>query len=249
MPKSFNIAEIEAYLRHQMDEETRRAFEERMRSDQALQQEVETYRQLLTGFDALQDANFAAEVKQWAKATSSKRSKTGSMKQKHRRQAKTRQLNPMWRRIAVAASIVVIVFAAWMYFQGSSQSNVQLAKKAYVAPMSSNTMGSQDDAGQALVQQFESGHELFQQGKYEEAAEALKGFITSVQNNKDAFDPLSRQFYLESAQWTVLLCDFATGKMDNEKMKKILDAMAKKTNSDYGKKAKELLEALEKRKE
>ncbi|MAT54955.1 MAG: hypothetical protein CMN32_10790 [Saprospirales bacterium] len=248
MPNSFDISEIEAYLRNQMDGESRRNFEARMAADEALQKEVETYRQLLTGLDALQDANFAAEVKQWAKSSQSKRSKTGSMKQKKRRQAKTRQLNPMWRRIAVAASIVVIVFAAWMYFQGANQSNLQLAKNAYVAPMSSNTMGAQDDSGQVLVEQFEKGHSLFQEGKYEEAASALRDFITSVQNNKEAFDPLSRQFYLESAQWTVLLCDFATGKMDDEKMKKILSAMSKKTNSDYGKKAKELLEALEKRK-
>ncbi len=247
MPNSFNISEIEAYLRKQMEEKTRRAFEARMKTDETLRKEVETYRQLFTGFDALQDANFAEEVKQWAKSSKVKSSKTGSMKQQKRRQAKTRQLNPMWQRIAVAASIVVIAFAAWMYFQGSSQSNVQLAKKAYVAPMSAKTMGAQNDDGQVLVQQFEKGHSLFQEGKYEEAASALRDFITSVQNNKDAFDPLSRQFYLESAQWTVLLCDFATGKMDNEKMKKILSAMSKKSNSDYSQKAKELLEKIEKR--
>ena len=169
------------------------------------------------------------------------------MKQKKRRQTKTQKLNPAWRTMALAFSIVVIALAAWMYFQGASQSNVKLAKKAYIAP-DSNTPGAQDDAGQVLVQQFEKGHNLFQKGKYEEAGTTLKDFITSVQNNKDAFDPLSRQFYLESAQWTVLLCDFATGKLDDGKMKKILQALANKPGSAFGTKAKELLEALEKRK-
>lgn len=245
MPNTHNIEEIEAYLRDQMDAKARADFEAQMASDATLRQEVEAYRKIFLGFGTLREKSFEKDVQKWAKSKTVKHS--NSMKQKKHQQAKTRNLNPMWQRIAVAASIVVIAFAAWLYFQGSGISNEQLAKNAYVAPLSSNTMGAQDDKGQTLVNQFDTGHKLFQEGKYDEATATLKDFINAVQNNKETFDPLSKQFYLESAQWTVLLCDFATGKMDDVKMKKILALMAKKTNSDFAPKAKEMLESLEKR--
>lgn len=249
MPKSFDIQEIEAYLRKAMSEHARQTFEQHMSADPALREEVESYRKLLLGFDALRDEHFASQVKEWSKSKPSRISNKLFMRKTQHRLSKERQLNPVWRRIAVAASIVVIAAVAWLYFGSASQTNLQLAKKAYVAPLSSTTMGTPaQTTGQALVSEFERGHQLFQEGKYEEAANVLKGFISSVQNNKDAFDALSRQFYLESAQWTVLLCDFANGKISDDKMKKILNVIAKQPNSDYSKKAKELLVALEKRK-
>lgn len=253
-----NIEYIEAWFTGQMDEATRKAFEAQLTKDEELRQEVEAYEKIFMGFTALRDEHFASEVARWAKQSSaqkktqSKQTKTmkgktaSSMKKpRHSHLATYRSLRPMMVKLAVAAAVMLMLIAAFWVYQSRQYTNEKLASKVYVPMLSSNTMGASDEKGQALLQSFEQAHELFQQGKYEEASDAFKAFITSVENNRNVLDPLTRQVYLENAQWTALLSDFAAGKIPDDKMMKILSVLSRDTTSAYSGKAKELQEALQ----
>lgn len=252
-----NIEYIEAWLTGQMDEATRQAFEAEMARDEKLRQEVEAYQKIFQGFEGLREENFASDVARWAASSSShqtrdkqpksmKSKKTAtSKKRKSTQRPARRNLRPLFIRLAAAAAVMLLLVAAFWVYQSGQYTNEKLAHRMYVPLPSSNTMGASDEKGQALLQSFEQAHELFRQGKYEEASEAFKAFITSLENNRQALDPLTRQLYLENAQWSALLSDFAAGKIPDDKMLKILPVLARDTSNAYSAKAQELLEALQ----
>lgn len=249
MPNYNDIEHLEAFLQNRMDEPTRRAFEQQLNRDPTLQKELEAYRKIFSGLHGLNEEHFAAEVARWAgQKKSSKSPKQKIMKQKKKQRAKVKPLRPVLRKIAIAAGVVLLIAAGILWLQSRQFTNEQLAVKAYIAPLSGQTMGVAQGDASVLVEQFETGHQLFQEGKYEEAAATLKSFISGVETNKGAFDGLTLNFYMQSAQWTMLLAEFAEGKISKEKMKTILAVFSKDPNSEYSKKAIQLLKALDAKK-
>lgn len=62
-----DIEQIEAYLNHQMGKKDRTAFEQRLKEEAELRQELEQYRTLLSGFEVLQEEAIGNQMQQWEK--------------------------------------------------------------------------------------------------------------------------------------------------------------------------------------
>lgn len=60
-----DISQIEAYLTQQMAAKDRMEFEQRLQESTGLQHEVEVYRSLLFGFEALQEEDLHEQIKTW----------------------------------------------------------------------------------------------------------------------------------------------------------------------------------------
>lgn len=236
MQKNYNdISHIESYLRGEMDADDRRAFEAQLTTDESLRSEVAAYRQIFTGFDALQEESFATDVAKWTAAAKAK-GDDGKIVPIKRRATVWSVL----QQVAVAASVVLLLGfgAAWW---GSNQySNTALVKNAYVAPLSGGTMGETNILVTEVDRMFEKAHRQFQDGNYEEASKEFENITATLERNADNFDPLTIQSWLKNANWTGLLAKFVSGQISEEQFKLELEAIAKDTSSEYAAKAQKL---------
>lgn len=245
MSKNYNeISEIEAYLRGRMSGAERRAFDEQMATDEAMQSEVAAFRQIFTGLDGLREASFSEDVGQWVAEAKAK--SEDNIKPIHTG-AKVRQLSPSsWRtgrRLAVAASIALLLGFGAAWWGGGQYSDAAIVERGYVPPLGSATLGDGPEL-EEVEKQFEDAHELFQNEKHAEAAQAFASFRSTLENNPSLFDGLTRKFYLENTEWTGLLARFAAGEISESEMKNELEKIAADPASEYAGKAKEMLEDL-----
>jgi hypothetical protein len=110
--------------------------------------------------------------------------------------------------------------------------------------MASGTMGD-NAASNEYLKDFEEGHRLFQSGDYSGAVTLFSSFLDTMTNNPEVFDPLTKKFYVENARWSLLMAQFAEGKIPEENLLKVLDILAQNPSNDYAQKAKKLKEDLE----
>ncbi len=236
MQKNYNdISHIESYLRGEMDTADRRAFEAQLATDESLHSEVAAYRQIFTGFNALQEESFATDVANW---TAEAKAKGDDGKIVPMQPGAT--MRSLWRRVAVAASAVLLLGfgAAWW---GSSQySDTALVKDAYVAPLSSGTLGETDILVTEVDGLFEAAHRQFQDGNYGEASQQFENITATLERNEDHFDPLTVRSWLQNASWTGLLAKFVSGEISEEEFKTELEAIANDPSSEYAGKAQKM---------
>lgn len=235
MSKNYNeIQSIEAYLRGGLSPAERQAFDAQLATDEAMQSEVSAYRQILTGFEGLKEEAFAKDVAQWIEEAKAKGEdnvrpiQTGA------------KVRPIWQRLAVAASIALLLGLGATWWGSGQYSNQALSENAYVAPLSSGTMGENPKLKETETQ-FENAHQLFQAGNYAEAAQAFDSFVVKLEGSPFLFDELTQDFYLDNAKWTSLLAKFASGKLGDENMKSELEKIAADPTSEYSDKAERML--------
>jgi hypothetical protein len=169
-----------------------------------------------------------------------------SMKKKRtpvKKKGNTATIRPLWQKIAVAASVVLLVWLGGRWLMNRQYSNEHLALAAYSAPLASGTMGA-DSATNELLKDFEEGHRLFQNGDYDGSATLFSSFLDTMTKNPGAFDPLTKKFYVENARWSLLMAQFAEGKIPEEKLLKVLDVLAQNPSGDFAQKAKKLKKDL-----
>lgn len=238
-----NIKDIEAYLRGTMDREERQAFETQLATDVALQKEVVAYRRIFSGFKSLKNEKFGVEVEKWiaeAKTKNSMKKKKIPAKKKQR----TAAIRPMWQKFAVAASVALLVGLGGWWFMSQQYSNEHLAIKAYSPPLASGTMGAGAGTNK-LLKDFEEAHRLFQKKDYNGAATLFSSFLDAMTKNPEAFDPLTKKFYVENARWSLLMAQFAEDRIPQDKLLKVLDVLSQNPSSEYAQKAKKLKKDLE----
>jgi len=242
MSKNYNeISSIEAYLRGGLSKDEQDAFDAQLATDEAMQSEVAAYRQIFTGFEGLKEEAFAKDVAQWVEEAKAKSDVGG---EDNIRPIQTgAKVRPMWQRLAVAASIALLLGFGATWWGSGQYSNSALSENAYVAPLSSGTMGENQQLKETETQ-FENAHQLFQSGKYEEAAKSFDSFIVKLEGSPFLFDELTQDFYLDNAKWTSLLSKFASGKIEDENMKGELEKIAADPMSEYSDKAERMLEDM-----
>ena len=220
MSKNYNdISHIEAYLRGKMAGQERRDFDAQLSTDEALKTEVEAYRKIFTGLEGLRDEAFVHDVASWvAEAKSDDSDNIVPMQS-------GATVRPLWRRLAVAASIALLLGFGAAWWGGSQYSDVAIAERGYVAPLSSGTMGegTQLDEVEAL---YEAAHQNFQEGKYAAAAERFDQFTATLRGNPAIMDELTANAYLDNARWTGLLAKFAAGQIGEVALKTELEKIA-----------------------
>ena len=244
MNQNFNdISHIESYFKDKMEAADRQAFEAQLRQDEELQQEVAAYRKLFDGFQGLKEEAFAKEVGNWMEAARAKSGETTSTARVVPIQRSARTQN-MWRRLAVAASFILLAGMAAAWWASKQYTNAHMVQNAYSPPLSSGTMGGPAQQASDLEKAFELGHQFFQKGNYTDAAQQFDAVVTSLQTNPELFDDITRKFYLENAKWTRLLAQFAAGQLTDQQISTELDTFAADPGSDYAEKAKSLKKDL-----
>ena len=239
MTENYNdISHIETYLRGDMDDAGRRAFEAQLADDETMQSEVAAFRQIFDGFDGLKEKAFAGEVAKWvAEAKAKAEDNIVPMQNGAKRQPMRR---PMWRRLAVAASIALLLGIGAIRWGGGQYSDTAIAERAYVNPLKNGSMGDNPQLKE-IEKLYESAHQNFQAEKYAEAAAQFDQFLLKLEGSPFLFDELTQESYVENARWTGLLAKFAGGKISEKEMKTELEKIVLDPASEYSDHAKKLL--------
>lgn len=239
---NFNdISHIEAWLKGEMNADDRQAFENQLESDPELRNEVETYRRIFEGFQGWRAEKFASVVSGWTQDAKSKQSDTGKIVPM--KQVATRLT--LWRKLAVAASFILLLGIAAVRWSAQQYSDVKLASNAYRPPLASGTMGNQEPLAGNLERSFELGHEFFQKGNYADAARQFESVILTLETNPEVVDGITRKFFLENSKWSKLLSQFAAGQLTDEEFSAALHIFANDPASDYAENAKKLQRDLD----
>ncbi len=229
-----DISYIEAYLQDRMGEAERRAFEAELSGNEPLRQEVDAYQKIYSGFNALKENAFSGQVAQWiTEAKAQDQSNIVPIK-------KGAIVRTMWRRLAVAASVVLLLGIAAAWWVSQQYSDEKLVAEAYISPKASGTMGGQETQASLLEKQFETAHQFFKNAAYADATREFGLVVNQLEANPALFDQLTHQFYLDNAKWTGLLAQFAAGQISDEAFSEKLAAFANDPASDYAEKAKDL---------
>ena len=246
MKKNYNdLVNIEAYLRGELDDAERLAFEAQLKGDAAMRQELEAYSKLFDGLRGLRNERFADQVAAWAKDAKQatghypgvEGAKIMTIKQGH-------TLRSLYRRLAWAAGFALVLGASIFWFLSRPYSDEVLLAQAYTAPRSEATMGGDTTARPAALQIFDEAHSLFQQEDYAAAAVKFDESLRALEQDPGSMDKLTRKFYLDNARWTLLLSNFAAGRIPEDEFLTGVRAFANDPSSDYAGKAADLLLAL-----
>lgn len=222
------------YLTGKLGKDAGEKLELKIKSDAAFANKVGQYRTILEGFGAIQMENFANLIKQWDTEDSATAIDPKPEKEAVR--------IPLFRKLAVAATVLILLFAgAGWYFQ-SSFSDAAIIAEAYKGPRDAATMGKEVELTKALDQQFRNAHKLFQQKQYTEANAAFNTFVDSMAvSNLDNF---TRNYYLQSVEWTSILARIGA-EYDMQTIKQDLSRISTSQKHSYRKDAATLLKKLE----
>lgn len=119
MLKATDIERIEAYLKGQLDEKAKQKMEEKIHSSPSFAAEVEAYRPLIEGFNALELEHFEEQMAQWER----KHQQGGALKVVGKAQSKS---NRRWLSIAAAIALLLIP-AGILLFNNADQAGAAVA--------------------------------------------------------------------------------------------------------------------------
>jgi anti-sigma factor RsiW len=187
---------IDWYLNGKLQGPGLAAFEARLERDAAFSVEVNAYRQLQEGFQAVAGEAFINKIHAWEAAP---------QQQPALRVAARR---PWLYRLAVAAAVLLVVGLALHWYAQANYTHTALVASYYQAPRSETTMGNGSQPGLSEVAQFfEQAHALFQQPDFPTSYQAFDALLNMLPMAD--LDSFNRQYYQEQAEWGRLLAVLA----------------------------------------
>jgi hypothetical protein len=240
----YDISTIESYLRGEIDPASRQAFEAQLAADEALRKEVDAYGQILRGFRYARQEQFAGEVAKWTEEARNASIEQEAEKGKVISIDRGATLRTLYRRVALAASVILLVGIGAAWWISQQYTNAKLVASVYSPPLASGTMGGQSPQASEIERQFESAHRLFQKANYREAAQLFDRVVLDLEGNPTAFDNLTRKFYFDNAMWSRLLARFAGRQLTQVQFTMELERIAADPANEYAPNAKALLDDL-----
>ncbi len=117
------IQQIEAYMNEKMSSEEKADFEKKLEQDQTLAHDVQLYRLEKRAAQLLLEEEFSAQIRQYRQGKSTDDSID------HR---STKPIVSLWkRRLAVAASILILIAASTLFWSSSNYSNSALVSAQF----------------------------------------------------------------------------------------------------------------------
>ncbi len=221
-----NLENIKAYLDGSLSDSELSDFKSQLASNPELKQEVAAYQTIFKGFQHLEQEDFEREVAKWGADLKEKNVVVG-----------IRKAGVLYRRIALAASIILLLGFGMSWWGTKNYSNEALADKFYSAPISSQTMGdSTDELLKPFYKLFEKAHEQFQAGTYEKAIRTFNDLIAILESNPGKMDELSFKYYKENVEWTSVLAGLRMDQLDEN----LLSQIANNHNHGYTEQAQNL---------
>jgi hypothetical protein len=209
---------IEAYLNGTLDPAQRTEFEQQLLADEALQKEVNRHRK-------------AAFAINYGRSQALKSRLTMIDKELAEPTISASRRIPLYRRIAVAASVLILIAAGAHFYAHRTYSSHAIATH-YFASSQIDAFRGQDDNVNTLANKFVEAEKLFQEGKYESAAQEYQVIIKE--------DSLLK----EQAEWNLALSYYAVDPASPQ-FKLLFDRMLADTQHDYHQQAKELHETMQ----
>ena len=222
------------YLTDRLEAETKEKIELKINSNTAFANKVAQYKTILDGFGAIQMESFANLIKQWDTEESATATESKPEKEAVR--------ISLFRKLAIAATILMLLFAGTGWYFQSNFSDAAIIADAYKGPRDAATMGKEVELSKALDQQFRSAHKLFQQKQYTEANAAFNTFVDSMAVSN--LDDFTRNYYLQSVEWTSILARIGEGN-DMQRVKRDLKRISGNQKHSYRKDAATLLKKLD----
>lgn len=191
--ESDNLELIEWYLKGSLGEKAKKTIEDRMKADQNFAQEVQQQQSLLTGFEAIRSMDFAQQMKRWETQAPAP--------------AKVKSLSPLIRRIAIAASFLLVTAIGIAWYINSQFSNSALFATFYQAPNMGGTMGIQTTND--FQEEFAAAHRSLQAADFPSAITSFKKIQSQLATID--LDPLAKQYYSDNIEWSLLLAELGKG--------------------------------------
>jgi tetratricopeptide (TPR) repeat protein len=157
------LDKIELYLAGKLDDRAAQAFEEEMRSDHTLAEEVEQYQMIHHALE------FSVE--------NQLREHLAEQSRKHWPVVRTRMLWP--RYMAIAASLLMLVSLGYFLFDANDRSSA-MADNQYIH------FESVENRGEALVYDLDEGFKLIEEGKIDEAIQYFQNIVSANAENHTA---------------------------------------------------------------
>lgn len=229
------ITLIQGYLNDELHPVLRSETEVRLKADPAFAGKVAQYKTLFSGFQGMADQDFSLKMQGWETE-----SKTAAGLPAAKPQAKIRTL---YRRLAVAASFLLVVSLGIQWYAEANFGPVALMKAAYFKPETGGTMGSETPEVTTVIEtQFAAAHEAMESGDYQTAIDSFDDVLVSLEM---ADLPKDRaNFFRDNARFSKALALLADGGNTAE-IKEMLSDLIKTTEDDfYRSKSEELLEKI-----
>ncbi|MDZ4703558.1 MAG: hypothetical protein SH848_06500 [Saprospiraceae bacterium] len=263
--EDYDIATIEQYLAGQLEAEATARFEAQLAQDEALKADTAQYRRLFDGLGALRsqayrdkfagweaDAQLAESAAEYAPVleglaalrSEHLRGKMAGWEAAHQNKtpvektAVVKTLRPVFvRRLAVAASILLLVGAGLSWYASQHYSAESLVADYYRMPNIGNTMGGEQTMRSRLESRFADAHRLMEKKSYSEALIAFGEVLTL--SRAAGLDETRMRYYSDQVSWNRVLILLAQ-KAPEPELRAALDQVLADPQNEYQGKAEAL---------
>lgn len=187
---------IEWYIQGQLSAPLAQQLEAKMETDDAFKRKVNEYRTLFSGFSGLHTQAFADKLTDWEAQASVVPI------------AKKPKVRRLWPRLAVAASVLLVVGMGLRWYAQSTYANHQLFEAYYTAPKSENTLGNDAPGLSQVAADFAEAHQNLQADRPEAAAQQFEQLLTQLSEQK--LDDFNQKYYTEQTEWNLILAQLKT---------------------------------------
>ncbi|NUO01220.1 MAG: hypothetical protein HUU01_11455 [Saprospiraceae bacterium] len=268
--EDYDIAIIEQYLAGQLEAGAAARFEAQLAKDDTLQADTAQYRRLFDGLAALRSQAYSDKIAGWeaeaqlieneaalapvleglaALRSEQLRDKMTGWETVHQSAATTEKtaivktLRPVFvRRLAVAASILLLAGAGLSWYASQRYSAESLVADYYRMPNVGNTMGSEQTMQGRLGARFAEAHRLMEKKSYAEALIAFGEVLTL--SRSAGLDETRMRYYSDQVSWNRVLILLAQGAAEPE-LRAALDKVLDDPKNEYHPKAVALKEQLD----
>ena len=235
---------IQAYIHGELEAADLQAFEQEIASDPGLRQEVELHRIADDSIELLIEQNLRADLKDLAAETT----ESASDEEAASGGARIVEIRRFTQRLAVAASVLVVIGFFGAFYLGSNYTDRALARDFYVETSglrsTSTTPGDALSDGRTLLQneQFSAAAEFFASVDNPQLATEATYYEGLAHYGNEAYLEAMTAFdqvlttddvrFREKAEFNYLLATMAAGAAeDNDRFEEILNAIA--NNPDH----------------
>lgn len=201
-----------------------------MAENPAFAKEVEAYRPLVEGMEAVQDERFRSQMQDWEAGLDTSPAANSPLKVVSRR--------PIWLRAAAAVGALLIAFASLYLYARVNYSGSALAQQYHQSPLSERTLGEAAPAAALLKERIDQAHRKLVAQDYNAAFMAFDSLMREIP--RAPLDDFNQNLLLEQAGWNRLLAATA---MDNPPIDVAAEAqrISQDTSHEYAEKAQQLL--------
>ena len=217
------------YIEGDLTPDGRGLVERQMAIDSKFKAEVDAYRLLIDGMEAVQDEQFLSQMKEWEKqATPAPALKVVSKR-------------PMWQYAAAAVGAILIALSTLHLYLRVNYSGPALASTYYQSPLSERTMGEAATEVTPIQERLDFAHKQLIGKQYNAAFMAFDSLLKEIPRSN--LDEFNKDLIQDQVRWNRLLAATA---IDNPPIDLITEAerISQAPGNEYAPKALELLNDL-----